>query len=49
MNNDSITVFKGDTSRLKNVIPIQERVEPNFYQQEVARIFKKAWLIVGSA
>ena len=49
MNNDSITVFKGDTSRLKNIIPIQERVEPNFYQQEVARIFKKAWLIVGSA
>ena len=49
MDSDSITVFKGDTSRLKNVIPIQERVESTFYQKEVARIFKKAWLIIGSA
>ena len=35
MDSYSITVFKGDTSRLKNVIPIQERVESTFYQKEV--------------
>jgi phenylpropionate dioxygenase-like ring-hydroxylating dioxygenase large terminal subunit len=45
---ESITVFKGDTSRLRNVIPIVERVTPSFYESEQAAIFRRAWLVVAS-
>src|SRR4051812_41951409 len=49
MSSETITVFKGDTSRLKNVIPIAERVTPDFFAEEQERIFRKAWLVVASA
>jgi glycine betaine catabolism A len=46
---ESITIFKGDTSRLRNVIPIAERVTPGFYESEQAAIFRRSWLVVASA
>lgn len=49
MNQESITVFKGDTSRLKNIIPIAERVTPQFYESEQANIFRRSWLVAASA
>jgi len=49
MDTDSITVFRGDTSRLKNVVNISERVTPEFFKLEQERIFRRAWLPVGSA
>jgi phenylpropionate dioxygenase-like ring-hydroxylating dioxygenase large terminal subunit len=45
----TITQFKGDRSRLKSIVPIAERVTPEFYAREVEQIFKKAWLIVASS
>jgi Rieske 2Fe-2S family protein len=49
MSTESITIFKGDESRLKNIIPIAQRVTPEFYQSEQANIFRRAWLVVASA
>jgi len=46
---DSITKFRGDTSRLKNIVAIAERVTPEFYKKEQERIFKRAWLPVAVA
>jgi phenylpropionate dioxygenase-like ring-hydroxylating dioxygenase large terminal subunit len=46
---ESITRFKGDTSRLKTVIPIAERMTPAFYDNELVAIFRRAWLVVASA
>lgn len=49
MTVETFTVFKGDQSRLRNVIPIAERVTPDFYAEEQARIFRRSWLIAASA
>lgn len=43
------TIFRGDTARLKNVVNLLERVQPEYFQQEVAKIFRRAWLPVTSA
>jgi Rieske 2Fe-2S family protein len=48
MSADTITIFKGDESRLKSVIPIAERMTPQFYQSEQANIFRRAWLVVAN-
>lgn len=45
---ESFTVFKGDTRRLKNIIPIAERLTPAFYESEQAAIFRRAWLVVAA-
>ena len=45
----SITVFKGDTTRLKNVVNLLERIQPAYFEQEVEKIFRRAWLPVASA
>ena len=49
MTEECITIFKGDTSRLKNKIPMVDRLSAEFYQQEVKNIFAKSWLIIGSS
>lgn len=49
MSVETFTVFKGDTSRLRNVVPIAERVTPEFFQREQAAIFRRSWLVAASA
>ena len=49
MGAPSITVFRGDTSRLKNVVPIRERFTREFHERERTRIFARAWLPVAAA
>lgn len=49
MSVESFTVFKGDTSRLRNVVPVAERMTPEFYATEVDAIFKRSWLVAASA
>jgi phenylpropionate dioxygenase-like ring-hydroxylating dioxygenase large terminal subunit len=44
----SITVFKGDTTRLKNVVDILEKVQPAYFEREVEKIFRHAWLPITS-
>lgn len=48
MGAPSITIFRGDTSRLRNTISISERVTPAFHEQERRKIFARAWLPVAS-
>ena len=45
---DCITVFQGDRSRLKSIVPIAERVTPEFHAREVERIFRRAWLVIAN-
>jgi phenylpropionate dioxygenase-like ring-hydroxylating dioxygenase large terminal subunit len=49
MTVESFTVFKGDTSRLRNKIPITERLTSEFHATERQAIFKRAWLVAASA
>jgi Rieske 2Fe-2S family protein len=49
MASESITIFRGDTSRLNSVVPIAGRVTPAFFEQEREKIFRRAWLPVVSA
>lgn len=46
---DSITIFRGDDSRLNNVVSIAERLTPEFYKKEQGRVFRRAWLPVAPA
>src|SRR5258708_21909100 len=43
------TIFRGDTARLRNVVNLLEKIQPAYFQQEVAKIFRRAWLPVTSA
>jgi phenylpropionate dioxygenase-like ring-hydroxylating dioxygenase large terminal subunit len=45
----SITIFKGDSSDLKNRINLLEKIQPGYFAQEVEKIFRRAWLPVSSA
>jgi Rieske 2Fe-2S family protein len=49
MNQESITVFKGDESRLSSVVPIAHRMTREYHAQEVEKVFRKSWLVVASA
>jgi hypothetical protein len=49
MNNTTQTIFKGDASRLKNIIPMNDRVSEKSFHEEIKKIFSKSWLVVGSA
>ncbi len=42
----SITVFKGDTRDLKNVVNLMEKVQPAHFEKEVDKIYRRAWLPV---
>src|ERR1700741_2685940 len=44
----SITIFKGDTSDLKNVVNLVEKIQPSHFEKEVHKIFRRAWLPVVS-
>ena len=39
MTEECITIFKGDTSRLKNTIPMVDRLSIEFYEKEVKNHF----------
>src|SRR5262249_1018535 len=41
-----ITIFKGDTSDLKNVVNLAEKVQPAHFEKEVEKIYRRAWLPV---
>ena len=43
------TIFRGDTARLRNVVNLLEKIQPAYFQQEVTKIFRRAWLPVTSA
>ena len=43
------TIFRGDTARLKNAVNLLEKIQPEYFQKEVAKIFRRAWLPVASA
>ena len=43
---DSITLFRGDTESLPDVVNLLERMQPEYYAQEVEKIFRRAWLPV---
>ncbi len=45
----SITVFKGDTSGLKNTVDLLDKIQPGYFAQEVEKIYRRAWLPVVSA
>lgn len=49
MGAPSITIYRGDTSRLKNQVPIAERYTAAFFEEERKKIFARAWLPVASA
>lgn len=42
------TVFAGDTSRCNNRVPLTERFQPDFFEHERKRIFRRAWLVAAS-
>jgi phenylpropionate dioxygenase-like ring-hydroxylating dioxygenase large terminal subunit len=44
----SITIFKGDTSDLKSVVNLVEKIQPSHFEKEVEKIFRRAWLPVVS-
>lgn len=48
MGAPSITIYRGDTSRLKNTVPVGERFSAAFHEQERKKIFGRAWLPVAS-
>jgi len=48
MNENSITVFRGETTHLKNAVNIKDRLTPEAYDLEVERIFRRGWLPVTS-
>jgi Rieske 2Fe-2S family protein len=43
------TRYRGDTSQLESRVPIREKLTPAYFEQERAKIFGRAWLIVGHA
>jgi len=47
MATEIMTQFAGDTSRLSAKIPMYERMQPDFYQKEVDRIFRRGWLVAA--
>jgi len=49
MGAPSITIYRGDTSRLKSQVPIAERYTAEFHEKERKKIFARAWLPVASA
>jgi len=49
MSGESITVFKGDESRLSEKVSIAHRFSKEFHSKEVELVFKKSWLVVASA
>jgi glycine betaine catabolism A len=44
MSTNSITVFRGDTSRLNRMVTVPDRISKEAYEREVELIFKRAWL-----
>ncbi len=48
MTTDTITRFEGDIDRLSNVVPMTERMTPEFHAREVEHVFRRSWLMVAS-
>lgn len=49
MGTDSITIFRGETAHLSNRVPVAPRLTKEFYEQEVAGIFRGgAWVSIAS-
>lgn len=44
----SITIFKGDTGDLRNVVNLVEKIQPAHFELEVEKIYRRAWLPVVS-
>jgi phenylpropionate dioxygenase-like ring-hydroxylating dioxygenase large terminal subunit len=42
----SITIFKGDTSGVKNKVNVLEKIQPAHFEQEVEKIYRHVWLPV---
>ena len=48
MKKDLETIFAGDSSQCKNTVPLTERVQPEFFEKEKEKIFRRAWLVAAS-
>lgn len=44
----SITIFKGETTGLPNVVNLYEKIQPDHFSREVDKIFRRAWLPIAS-
>ena len=43
------TIFRGDSSRLKNVVNLLEKLQPDYFAREIEKIFRRAWLPLVAA
>ena len=48
MRDELATIFAGDASRCQARIAITERVQPEFFERERERIFRRSWLVAAS-
>ena len=48
MTAQTTTKFVGDLEGLQSRVNILERVQPEFYRQEVEKVFRRGWLLVAS-
>lgn len=49
MTQKTTTTFAGDLTGLSKRINFLERLTPEFYQQEVDKVFRRGWLLVACA
>jgi glycine betaine catabolism A len=49
MSTNSITVFRGETSHLRRMVSVPDRISQEGYQRELELIFNRAWLPTASA
>ena len=48
MTTKTMTKFVGDLEGLQSRVNILDRVQPEFYWQEVEKVFRRGWLLVAS-
>ena len=48
MTTKTMTKFVGDLEGLQSRVNILDRVQPEFYRQEVEKVFRRVWLLVAS-
>lgn len=48
MSTELQTIFAGDASRCESRVPLTERMQPEFFEREKEKIFRRAWLVAAS-
>ena len=49
MSGNLETQYRGETSQLEQRVSIREKLTPEYFEQERAKIFRRSWLVVGHA